>query len=83
MACIEEKRGAVLGYPSDGDIDMFPVLPPMGVYRLKGSVVICHLSGTRYILEKGENDSHLSRSRVFICPSSFLFYFLFSYLGLA
>ena len=75
MACVEEKRGAVLGCPSDGDIDMFPVLPLMGVYRPRGIVVICHLSGTRYILEKGGDDSHLSRSRVFICPSSFLFYF--------
>ena len=27
MACIEEKRGAVLGCPSDGDIIMFPVCP--------------------------------------------------------
>ena len=32
MACVEENRGAVLGCPSDGDIDMFPVLPLMGVY---------------------------------------------------
>ena len=53
MACVEEKRGAVLGCPSDGDIDMFPVLPLMGVYRPRGIVVICHLSGTRYKLEKG------------------------------
>ena len=44
LACVEEKRGTVLG---------FPVLPLMGVYRLKGIVVICHLSGTRYKLEKG------------------------------
>ena len=74
MACVE-KRGAVLGCPSDGDIDMFPVLPLMGVCRPRGIVVICYLSGTRYILEKGGDDSHSSRSRVFICPSSFLFYF--------
>ena len=77
IACVEGKRGAVLGCPSDGEIIKFPVLPLMGVYRLRGIVVICHLSGTRYILEKGGDGSHLSRFRVFICPSSFLFYFLF------
>ena len=75
IACVEGKRGAVLGCPSDGEIIKFPVLPLMGVYRLRGIVVICHLSGTRYILEKGGDGSHLSRFRVFICPSSFLFYF--------
>ena len=32
MACVEEKRGAVLSCPFDGDIDMFPILPLMGVY---------------------------------------------------
>ena len=53
IACVEGKRGAVLGCPSDGEIIKFPVLPLMGVYRLRGIVVICHLSGTRYILEKG------------------------------
>ena len=53
MACVEEKRGAVLGCPSDGESIKFPVLPLMGVYQLKGIVVICHLSGTRYKLEKG------------------------------
>ena len=85
MACVEGKQGGVLGYPSDGEIIKFPVLPPMGVYRLRGILVICHHSGTSYILEMGGRwwcGSRVSRSRVFICPSIFLF--LFSYfLGLA
>ena len=46
IACVEGKRGAVLGCPSDGDIDMFPILPLMGVYRPRGILVIRHLSGT-------------------------------------
>ena len=53
MACIEAKLGAVLGCPFDEENLKFPTLPSRGVYRLKGIVVICHLSGTRYILEKG------------------------------
>ena len=53
MACIEAKRGAVPGCPSDEENFKFPKLPSMGVYQLKGIVVICHLSGTRYKLEKG------------------------------
>ena len=52
-ACVEAKQGAVLGCPSDGEIIKFPNLPSRGVYRVKGIVVICHLSGTRYILEIG------------------------------
>ena len=76
MACVEEKRGAVLGCPSDGDIYMFPVLPLMGVYRLRGVIVICQHSGMSYILEMGGRWLDLSRSRVFISSSIFLFYFL-------
>ena len=53
MACAEAKRGAVLGCLSDEENLKFPKLPLRGVYRLEGIVVICHLSGTRYKLEKG------------------------------
>ena len=53
MACIEAKQGAVLGGPFDGENIKFPNLPSRGVYQVKGIVVICHLSGTRYILEIG------------------------------
>ena len=74
IACVEGKRGAVLGCPSDREIIKFPVLPLMGVYRPTGIVVICHLSGTRCILEKGGDDSHLAVPRVFICSSSFLIF---------
>ena len=49
MACVEEMRGAVLSCLSDGDIDMIPILPLMGMYRPRGIVVICHHSGTSYI----------------------------------
>ena len=52
-ACVKAKQGAVLGCPFDEENLKFPNLPSRGVYRLKGIVVICHLSGTRYILEKG------------------------------
>ena len=52
-ACVEAKQGAVLGCPFDEENLRFPKLPSRGVYRLKGIVVIYHLSGTRYILEKG------------------------------
>ena len=52
MACVEAKRGVVLGCLSDEENLKFPKLPLRGVYRLKGFVVICHLSGTRYKLEK-------------------------------
>ena len=53
IACVEAKRGVVPGCPSDEENFKFPILPSRGVYRLKGIVVICHLSGTRYILEMG------------------------------
>ena len=52
-ACVEAKQGAVLGYPFDEENLKFSNLPLRGVYRLEGIVVICHLSGTRYKLEKG------------------------------
>ena len=52
-ACVEAKQGAVLGCPFDEENLKFLKLPSRGVYRLKGIVVICHLSGTRYKLEKG------------------------------
>ena len=82
MACVEEKRGTVLGCPSDGDIDMFPILPLMGVYRPRGILVICHHSGTSYILEMGGrwvSDPGLGFSFVSLF---FSFIFLFS-IGLA
>ena len=53
IACVEAKRGAVPGCSSDEENFKFPKLPSRGVYRLKGIVVICHLFGTRYKLEKG------------------------------
>ena len=49
IACVEAKRGAVPGCSSDKENFKFPIWPSRGVYRLKGIVVICHLSGTRYI----------------------------------
>ena len=52
-ACVEAKQGAVLGCPFDEENLKFLNLPSRGLYRLKGIVVICHLSGTRYILEIG------------------------------
>ena len=66
MACVEAKRGAVLGCPSDEENFKFPILPSRGVYRLKGIVVICHFSGTRYILEMGGRWQLTWASRVFI-----------------
>ena len=51
-ACVEAKHCAVLGCLFDEENLKFPELPSRGVYRLKGIVVICHFSGTRYILEK-------------------------------
>ena len=54
MACVEAKQGVVLSCPFDEENFKFPKLPSRGVYQLKGIVVICHLSGTRYKLEKGE-----------------------------
>ena len=53
MACVEAKRGAGLGCPSDEENFKFPKLPSRGVYRLMVIVVICHLTRTRYKLEKG------------------------------
>ena len=53
MACVEANRGAVPGCPFNEKNFKFPILPSRGVYRLKGIVVICHLFGTRYILENG------------------------------
>ena len=51
-ACVKAKQCAVLGCPFDEENLKFSNLPSRGVYRLKGIVVICHLSGTRYNLEK-------------------------------
>ena len=45
MACVEAKRGAVLGCPSDEENFKFPKFPSRGMYRLKGILVICQLSG--------------------------------------
>ena len=53
MACVEAKRGRVLDCLSDEENFKFPKLPSRGMYRLKGIVVICHISGTRYKLKKG------------------------------
>ena len=49
-ACVEAKQGAMLDCPFDEENLRFPKLPSRCVYLLKGIVVICHLSGTRYIL---------------------------------
>ena len=45
-ACVEAKQGVVLGCPFDEENLKLPKLASRGVYRLKGIVVICHLSGT-------------------------------------
>ena len=53
IACVEAKQGAVLGCPSDGEIIKFSIFLPMGVYRLRGILVICQHYRTRYIKEIG------------------------------